>query len=45
MGCSTQAARGSLRFSIGHGNDESQIDRLLSILPDLVERARLAVDA
>ena len=45
MGCSTQAARGSIRFSVGHGNDEAQIDHLLGRLPDLVARARRAVDA
>ena len=45
MGCSPQAARGSIRFSVGHGNDEAQIDHLLGFLPDLVERARRAADA
>jgi cysteine desulfurase len=45
MGCTPQAARGSLRFSVGHGNHEAQIDHLLGFLPDVVERARRAVDA
>ncbi len=45
MGRSPEAARGSLRFSVGHGNDESQIDYALHYLPDLVARARRAVDA
>jgi cysteine desulfurase len=45
MGRSPEAARGSLRFSVGHGNDESQIDCALHYLPDLVERARRACDA
>ena len=45
MGRSPEAARGSLRFSVGHGNDESQIDCAVHYLPDLVERARRAVDA
>jgi cysteine desulfurase len=45
MGRTPEAARGSLRFSVGHGNDESQIDCVLHQLPDLVERARRAVDA
>ena len=45
MGRSPEAARGSLRFSVGHGNDESQIDYAIGCLPDLVERARRAVDA
>lgn len=40
MGRSTEQARGSLRFSVGHGNDDAQIDRVLAVLPDLVERAR-----
>jgi cysteine desulfurase len=45
MGRSPEQARGSLRFSVGLGNDESQIDRVLAMLPDLVARAREAVDA
>jgi cysteine desulfurase len=45
MGRSPEAARGSLRFSVGHGNDESQIDYAIHCLPDLVERARRAADA
>jgi cysteine desulfurase len=44
MGRSEQAARGSLRFSVGHGVDEAQIDRVLALLPDLVERVRRAGD-
>jgi cysteine desulfurase len=44
MGRSAQAARGSLRLSVGHGVDEAQIDRVLALLPDLVERARRAGD-
>jgi cysteine desulfurase len=40
MGCSPEAARGSLRLSVGHGVDTAQIDRVLALLPDLVERAR-----
>jgi cysteine desulfurase len=42
MGRSPEAARGSLRLSVGYGVDEAQIDRVLSVLPDLVERARRA---
>jgi cysteine desulfurase len=42
MGRSPQEARESLRFSVGHGVDESQIDRLLTLLPDLVARVREA---
>jgi len=45
MGRSPEAARGSLRFSLGHGNDAAQVDYALSLLPDLVERARQAVGA
>jgi len=42
MGRSAAAARASLRFSVGFGVDESQIDFVLARLPDLVERARRA---
>jgi len=45
MGFSKTEARGTLRFSVGHGTDESQIDRVLTVLPDLVARARAAGDA
>jgi cysteine desulfurase len=44
MGRSPREARGSLRLSVGHGVDEAQIDRVLALLPDLVERARRAGD-
>jgi len=45
MGRSPRQARGSLRFSTGLHNDESEIDRVLALLPDLVVRARQAADA
>jgi cysteine desulfurase len=45
MGRSVAAARGSLRLSVGHGVDDSQIDRVLALLPDLVRRVRRAGDA
>ncbi len=45
MGRSPESARGSIRFSVGHGNDAAQLDYVLSCLPDLVERARQAVGA
>jgi cysteine desulfurase len=45
MGRSPEEARGSLRFSVGHGNDAEQIDYALSLLPDRVESARQAVGA
>jgi cysteine sulfinate desulfinase/cysteine desulfurase-like protein len=40
MGRTAAAARSSLRLSVGHGIDESAIDRVLAVLPDLVVRAR-----
>lgn len=40
MGRSAEEARASLRFSVGHGVDEAQIERVLSLLPALVERVR-----
>jgi cysteine desulfurase len=40
MGRSPAEARASLRFSIGEGNDDGQIDRVLAGLPDWVERTR-----
>jgi len=45
MGCSPEAARGSLRFSVGHGVDAAQIDYVLGLLPERVARARQAVGA
>jgi len=45
MGRSPESARGSIRFSVGHGNDAAQVDYALRCLPDLVERARGAVGA
>jgi cysteine desulfurase len=45
MGRSAQQARGSLRFSTGLHNDESEIDRVLGVLPDRVARARQAASA
>jgi cysteine desulfurase len=45
MGFTKAEARGTLRLSVGHGTDESQIDRVLALLPDLVARARAAGDA
>ena len=44
MGLDARAARGSLRFSVGHGVDAGQIDHVLALLPELVERARAAGD-
>lgn len=42
LGRTPEQARGSLRLSVGYGVDEGQIDRVLSVLPDLVARARAA---
>jgi cysteine desulfurase len=42
MGRSAEEARGSLRLSVGHGVDESQIDRALDLLASLVPRVREA---
>lgn len=40
MGRTSVEARATLRFSVGHGNEREQIDRVLAILPELVGRAR-----
>ncbi len=40
LGLSPEHARASLRFSLGHGVDQNQIDRVLTLLPDLVARVR-----
>jgi cysteine sulfinate desulfinase/cysteine desulfurase-like protein len=45
MGRSARQARASLRFSVGFGVDDAQIDRVLALLPDLVTRVRDAGDA
>jgi cysteine desulfurase len=42
LGLSPEEAGASLRFSLGYGVDENQIDRVLSLLPDLVARVRAA---
>ncbi len=42
MGFTPEEARGTLRLSVGHGNDAAQIERVLAVLPDLVARARAA---
>ena len=44
MGRSPEEARRALRFRVGHGADEAQIDHVLARLPDLVARARAAGD-
>ncbi len=40
MGRSPAEARASLRFSVGHGIDEGQIDRAIELLGELVPRVR-----
>jgi cysteine desulfurase len=45
MGRTPAQARASLRLSLGPGNDEAQIDRVVALLPDLVLRARRAAAA
>ncbi|MEV0144223.1 MULTISPECIES: cysteine desulfurase family protein [unclassified Nonomuraea] len=42
MGADTVAARGSLRFSLGHTSTREDVDRLIEVLPAAVERARRA---
>lgn len=43
MGRSEAEARASLRFSLGHGIGDAEIERVLALLPDLVARAREAL--
>jgi len=40
MGMPEQAAREAVRFSLGPGNTEDEIDRVLQLMPALVERIR-----
>jgi cysteine desulfurase len=42
MGQADDAARGSLRFSLGHTSSSEDLDRLIAVLPGAVERARAA---
>ncbi|MBF6349058.1 cysteine desulfurase [Nocardia flavorosea] len=42
MGVEPREARGSLRFSLGHNSQRSDIEALLDVLPQVVERARAA---
>jgi len=45
MGLTTEQARSSLRFSVGEGLDEGQIDRAVAVLAYLVPRVREAGNA
>lgn len=40
MGFAPSRVQSALRFSLGHGNDEAQVDALISLLPGLVQRLR-----
>ena len=40
MGLPPDLAHGALRFSLGRDNTEAEVDRVLEILPALVERVR-----
>ncbi|MEU7765299.1 cysteine desulfurase family protein [Nocardia sp. NPDC049190] len=42
MGVEPWQARGSLRFSLGHTSTRADVDALLKVLPQVVERARAA---
>jgi cysteine desulfurase len=42
MGADADAARGSLRLSLGHTSTEADVDAALRVLPGAVERARQA---
>lgn len=41
-GADNQAALGSLRFSLGHSSTETEIDKVLAVLPGVLDRARVA---
>jgi cysteine desulfurase len=40
MGLAPTEARAAVRWSLGHGTTESDIDRALEVLPSVVERVR-----
>lgn len=40
MGVAPALARGSVRFSLGRGNTEGEVDYVLEVLPSIVERLR-----
>ncbi|MEV6767948.1 cysteine desulfurase family protein [Nocardia sp. NPDC051030] len=42
MGVEPALARGSLRFTLGHNSTDADIDALLAVLPQVVERAKAA---
>lgn len=45
LGADPLQARCSLRFSLGHATRESDVDRVLEVLPPIVDRARRASNA
>ncbi|MFQ5933013.1 MAG: cysteine desulfurase family protein [Dehalococcoidia bacterium] len=40
MGVSAERAVGSLRLTVGRGNDDEDIDKVLDVLPGIIERLR-----
>jgi cysteine desulfurase len=40
MGLPTHRAQNSIRFSLGHDNTEAEVDRVLAMLPAIVEKLR-----
>jgi len=40
MGLSPEWSLGSLRLTLGHANSEADVERVLEVLPDIVERLR-----
>ncbi|MGL4304851.1 MAG: cysteine desulfurase NifS, partial [Mycobacteriaceae bacterium] len=43
MGMDPAVARGSWRFSLGHGSTSGDVESLIQALPQVLERARAAV--
>jgi cysteine desulfurase len=42
MGCTEEAARHSLRFTLGHTSTQADVDALVAAIGPCVERARAA---
>ena len=40
MGCTSHRTQNSIRFSLGLGNTAEEVDRVVALLPDIVERLR-----
>jgi cysteine desulfurase len=45
LGCDEAAAKSAIRFSVGRNTTEEEIDRVLEVLPGVVERVRAAAQA